>query len=458
MKKLFLIALAVMLLIRCDEPLEPVEAKNLRISAWQHGADFHFAGLPIFFAVQENRHPFNSINIDVDRWNFGDVESTEATVYHTFHFPGDYKISVTTDNGKGYKDTTLHIMPRLSLIGSKSKSENGKFIFKHPTSGYTTIHTENSGSSVDLWCFLTTTTGFDSIRTTKYDWGYSTPHLVFMNKNNNIVMARESYLTEYDHSGRMIRQTFQPSSWFPTTWIETANGYQFAGYFYTGMLRVAKFNNSLELVEEIHIDLQRDGYYANTYYLESEDVLRVHYAMNTGQANPPRLLVRRTVSGTVQFEKSYSGDLAPSMSYKLSTGYLLAGVQSHESAGTQNFLFHRVNENGDILWTLESPVESVYPQYIHGPKMKVLEKDNAIYIFFDNQKGMKINSDGQVIWLKRFGINADTFNDALINDSGNFVLLGSHQFDYLEQNYTNEYAKRDLSLMEIDKDGNIVQH
>src|SRR5688500_6705186 len=136
MKKGVLLLAAAVILIRCEEPLETIPQKDLRISAWQHDADFLFSGLPVFFALQTgSSSPFSELVSNIESWNFGDGEkSAEPTVYHTFHFPGKYRVSVISNDGKGYKDTTLQISPRFSVIGSKNTSENGKFLFERPAS------------------------------------------------------------------------------------------------------------------------------------------------------------------------------------------------------------------------------------------------------------------------------------------------------------------------------------
>jgi len=50
----------------------------------------------------------------------------------------------------------------------------------------------------------------------------------------------------------------------------------------------------------------------------------------------------------------------------------------------------------------------------------------------------------------------DVFNCALKNTIGNFVLLGSRQFDNEMIGSTLDYNKRDLIIIEIDKHGEII--
>jgi hypothetical protein len=460
MKNIILFSL-FLILLGCNDPLEPaVTSKKIGIHAEQRGSDFLFARLPIDFYSSSYPDSYFDFPFPIKgTWTFGDGKSSDQSYAgHTFDFAGTYKVSFTSGEGPEYKDTTVVVHPPLSLIGSKKTGENGQFLFSHPVSGYTVIHTRNTGSSVEDWMALSTSAAFDSVRSAEIPFSaYSTVADAFLNNNNNLVVVN-GLIWEIEHSGKVVKQAGTGGvAWTPKCGIQTTNGYQFAGWHFQGKkIHVARFNADLEKTTETDIDVTREGYYVTNFYIESEDILRLHYVKDTGRENPPRTLVRMNVSGAVLLEQSYSEDYPIGSSFQLTSGYLLAGVRTINYGSEGTYVFTKIGQAGDVEWTVTSLQENSYAQYMHSGKIRVIENNSFIYVFFDNQKGMKISSAGELIWSKRFGIEADTFNDALMNKTGNFVLLGSHQFDYRTFEYTTDYQKRDLVLTEIDQNGNIV--
>jgi hypothetical protein len=304
---------------------------------------------------------------------------------------------------------------------------------------------------------LSTSASFDSVRSAEIPFSaYSTVADAFRNNNNNLVVLNE-LIWEIEYSGKVVKKVNTGGgAWTPRCGIQTTNGYQFAGWQFQGKIHVARFNADLEKTTETDIDVTREGHYVTNFYLESEDILRLHYVKDTGSENPPHTLVKMNVSGAVLLEQSYSEDCPIGSSFRLTSGYLLAGIRTINYGSEATYVFTKIGHAGNVEWTATSPQESSYPQYIHSGAIRVIEHNSFIYVFFDNQKGMKISHAGELIWSRRFGISADTFNDALMNETGNFVLLGSHQFDYSKFEYTTDYHKRDLVLIEIDQNGNIV--
>jgi PKD repeat protein len=438
------------LLISCSEPVG-FNATKLPVEATQRSSSFLFAGLPVEFRAEfsPQAHPTG--------WSFGDGKSSDgAMADHTYDFPGSYNVSALLDNRKYVADTNIVISPRLNLIGSKTTSENGKYIFEKASSGYSIIHTLNSGSSVEDWMLVSTTETFEVAGSSKlaFDW-YADVFDVIVNSEGNIVMLVDGYIKEINRNGLLLREVGFGGPWTPIRILETSNGYLVGGFHFDGTLRMGRFNDNLEKLSEVQTQFIREGFEMNEFCMESDNVLRLHYYESGGMENPSRLFVKTDIAGNVLFEKPYSPALAPGRSYRLTSGYLLQGGRS--SSGTGEFVFTRVDDAGEVMWSLTSRMESQYPGYVHSGRLTIIEDGAFVFIFFDNQKGMKVNSStGEVKWLKRFGTAYDTFDHAIKNGAGNFVILASHQFDYTNFEYTPEYNKRDLMLLEIDTDGYIV--
>jgi hypothetical protein len=454
MKKCLIVGVLACLLFGCEDSVEPVDEKAIRIHFSQHNSSFLFAGLPAYFSVSDPTSPVFYYPPNVNLWTFGDGKSSsEISTYHTFDFPGKYKVSVFTDDGKGYKDTMLQVTPKFALIGSKTSTENGKFIFPNPTSGYTIIHTLNKNSSSDQWWMLSTSPGFDSLQSHKLPFeSYSTVVSAFVNKRGNVVIVNER-LWEFDHIGGVINSVYLPGGFYPSSTLELEDGYLITGRDFNGNPQLRRYDNSMTLVSDAPIDVTRAGYTVYALYFESERIVRIHY-VETGRSNSPFTVVRRTLDGEVLFEKSYDSTYPARTSYALSTGYLLAGTRATPDTNDATNVFTKIDKNGQVEWSFESRIET---QYSHSGRIRVLEDVGSVYLFLDNQKGFKVASDGTILWSKQFGISEDTFNDALINKSGHLIILGAHQYDYIMHDYTNSYEKKDLSLIAVDKDGNIVE-
>ena len=62
--------------------------------------------------------------------------------------------------------------------------------------------------------------------------------------------------------------------------------------------------------------------------------------------------------------------------------------------------------------------------------MQVFDIDGSVYLFYDHMYGLRIDSNGKIAWQKRFTFLDDQLNAVVYNNAGNFVMMGTHQYDY----------------------------
>jgi hypothetical protein len=454
MKKHLLFIVAFLCVAQaCTEEETPAQSgKTVTIKASQHGSSFLFAGLPVFFSTFKDSYSFDPIK----EWSFDDgSKSTDQTVSHTFNFPGSYRIVASMHEGLRSKDTLIQIAPRLTVFGNKKAVENGKFIFQDNEGLYRIVYTYDTGTSDNYWNLLSLSPQFDSISSRAFPFGWNTEaHAAFINKSNNLTILNEK-LWEVDKAGNVLKSVYLDIR--AGRIIETANGYLLAGLdFNLTKILVANYDNAGVKGKEFELNFGREGYDMSSYEFENSTILRINYTEMSNAENRKHVLVRKNFLGQVISEREYPSTIPITDIVNLSSGYLFTGVESQTYGYDLTYVFTKVDRDGEVEWSIKSPLEQLYPTYTHSGQITVIEDDSFIYVFYDSQKGLKVSKSGDVIWAKRFGLSTDTFDSAIKNKAGNFVLLGSHQFDYINNEFTNSYEKRDLVVIEIDSKGNIV--
>jgi hypothetical protein len=447
MKRYLIYLLVIMLTeISCTDHSELPGGFEASISVRQYGCDFIYAGLPARFQTDGNYYNYPQIQT---QWNFGDGTISNGVFFdHTFLFPGRYRVTLSTQNPAFTTDTFIVVNPALRRIGTINRAENGKTIVEDPVSGYHIIHSASNGSSNDPWNFLSVSSSFDSLRSKELVLStFPGAQDIITTSTGSILLLGES-LWEFDKSGNMINKSRSYTA-NQIDVIETTEGYKTVGFNF-----VYTYNKSLEKISEAPMDMEREGYMTTDIAFESPDLLRVIYT-HRSSSNAPQLLTRTNLQGDIISEIELSQDGRVSKSVTLSSGIVLKGKFVDEYSFEEGYIFKKINDQGLQEWSFTSSVSLLYPTLGIG-QIDVYEVDDFTYIFFDVVRVMKISKNGELVWAKQFGTSYDTFNSAIRNRKGNFVIMASHQFDYETFTYTADYAKRDLSFIEIDLDGNII--
>jgi hypothetical protein len=436
-----------------EEDSEP-KGQSLSINVTQAGMDYLFAGLPISFRISPENYSYN--DAWSVQWYFGDGNTaTSNGLYHTYYFPGTYKVTALTENPHTSLDTLLTVLPERKRIGESSASENGKYLYENPNGGYNVIHTWNAGSSSDTWKFLQVTSSFDSAKTEPLAFGsYPNVKKMFVNSRGNLMILEEN-LWEFDRSGAVINKGWNTN--FLLDIIETENGYVAAGYQTTTTLKVIRFDSDLNVIDEKTLDIHEEGFVPTSFALENGGRIRMMYIEDSLSEFRLTKMVLRQLDGERLAEKDFEIDEPVTYSTPMSSGTLYRGISVVNSpVQFPEHLLVKTDLDGIEEWTIRISITDPNFGYQHDSEIDVQEVGDHIYIFSSALMVAKMTKTGQLLWHKQYGTGYDTFNSVIRNSRGNFVMLGSQQFDYATREYTNEYWKRDLVFLEVDPDGNVV--
>jgi len=329
-------------------------------------------------------------------------------------------------------------------------------LYQDPTLGYRVVYTWNRNSSIEAWRFLQVTSSFDSVKSNELSFAtYAAPQKLFINSAGNLV-AIEEFLWEIDGSGKVVNKSKTYTDFLGDI-VETETGYLAAGFkFSETNLALINFDKSFEVISEYSLNIQEEGYLPTSYILEPEGRIRLLYYENSGADPRARKMALRHLDGDRLTEKNFDIDKPVSKSISLPSGTFYYGTYSGEYSGPEEYTFVKTDVAGNEQWSFRFPIGLPYYGYQHDGRIEAHEVGDFTYIFFDVMRVAKISKTGELVWLKQYGTSHDSFNSAIQNASGNFVMLGSQQFDYDEHSYTTDYLKRDLVFMEIDLNGNVI--
>ena len=189
-------------------------------------------------------------------------------------------------------------------------------------------------------------------------------------------------------------------------------------------------------------------------YFKSPDIVNVHYFREGASyfEMTEMLVCSRRFSGETIFEKTYESS-SNNKVLKVTDGYLYVSTTPDDGTGFYYYRYTKVNEKGNVEWTAYNPWSTQY-EAINNISLQAFDIDNSVYLFYDNMYGLRIDSSGNIVWLKRFTFLDDQLSSVVFNNKGNFLLMGTHQYDYNGNGLTDESA--DLIFLEIGTDGKIV--
>lgn len=88
--------------------------------------------------------------------------------------------------------------------------------------------------------------------------------------------------------------------------------------------------------------------------------------------------------------------------------------------------------------------------------MVIKELGGFIYLFYDNMRCIKLNQDGAVIWDRYYYPKIARLSGVEITKDGDFIMIGTRQFDTVTNEVTGDHAKTDLIFLKITSDGQRV--
>lgn len=422
-----------------DEDGAPVHSNDVSMSFSGHGYDDLFAEYPI--TMHPTPQSYSRENFTY-KWQMGDgTESTEVNPTHTYTTPGVYTIRLTV-SAKRYRDSTITIHPKPLLLGETISHDDGKFIYQDKNGNYQILFSKDSdwklvNLSVDYKTLSTKSLLLDASRTLS---------TMFINKNGNLIGLDES-LWEIDVEGNIVMEKY---AWvpgiIPPNLIEGNNEYYYVGG--GNDITVLRHVNGEGDAISVQPIGNSKGWTAVNGEFEMPDMARIHYLNSNGN----QVLWKGKISGETIFEKEFEGSRR-SRSFKVQGGYLCIGLLIDDLDSYHFYVYTMMNDQGEIIWTTYNPWPT-YDTYWEQFPVQVISTEGFVYVFYGNMHGVKLDSNGNIVWLKRFTFPDDRFKAVTINDKQNFVLLGTHLYDFNGDAYVDD--RGDVIVLEINPDGNIV--
>ena len=437
----------------CSDEPSAAEVNLVRIQYVALESEFLFAGSPVRFGVPSFYDSPSNIPCE---WHFGDGESSnESYPTHTYTFPGTYRITVIADLGKKFsRDTLITILPPPKVFGAKTSKETGIFLYQDKSDYYRVLYTSEDYSA-PRFGLMALTPELDSVYGKKFPFAWdqwTVPPIV--NAQENLVVLNNQFW-RFDLTANLLgKQTVQRHDVAPRL-KENVGEYDLTTTNYnSSLVFIDHLNTQGELTDHQQYDVSQAGYEYAGVTLKGTDQLLLHYR-KPGISNtlPTTLVSKRKLNGEVLFEKEYKlsaiFDIIP-----LSSGYVYSAEAffnfNGNPAGPEAWhVSTRVDENGEVLWQVDNASMQGRGYGIgYGPPLQVLELDGFTYIFQENMIGTKVDPDGKVVWSRFLGSTRyNILNMAIVNSKKNLVLLGSQDGEY-----------SNLTLMEIDQNGNQVSH
>lgn len=378
---------------------------------------------------------------------FGNLENAEpGTYFHVYEQPGQYNVVVAYDDGTTIADTTIVIHPAIRTLGIKTDRRDPLFI-KQSATDYQVVFdllTDFSpGHQAGMYnvssdFFVTGTIQFDGLNTSP------TEMLAALTSTGNLAVydGFPGY-SEYQKAdgGHIYTQALSPR--FPDVRTLTVlSDKTYIAWDSSGYRRLTVINpNGMEIrsfqVMKVPDNTTTPGYFSFT---NTENL--ISFFNSTGGSKKTNLFVH-DYAGVLKLEKTY--DFHIFGVYPVANGYILV---TSSAAGT-NTEVKKTDLLGNILWTIVDD-DAVGKSFFNA--------DGNTYSFQGKfMNGVKIDPQGNIVWKKSFATSGDTFKSAVLNKDGNFVLVGSRTIDPVDPESSPE-DYRDVIIMEIDKDGNIVDH
>lgn len=450
MKKLkFLFIACTLFLLSCEN--EEVKYRDLKIDVKiqpHNSAGFIFKNVPVKFSCDLADTTIQFPDFDI-LWNLDDGNfSTERNFYHTYSENGSYSPSIKINDGENeiilsnynfhFKVTSYPI-----VIGESGINEKGKYIFKNGLN-YSIIYTLSSGSNVDELYLLVIDNQYNELSKTKMEVDAPSEIISsFINTSGNIVLITDNYFYEYSRSGTLIKSVLKSKKY--NSVINQSSGYS-AIVTENNNIRVDLLDFNFNIIETKLIKFNETN---NQILDEDQNEIGNYYILSTSEYEGNNFLYELDNQGNIikkidvnitSIEKAYSSQI----------GIYVIGKNENY------FLIYSINDYFD---------EYSYNTYYYSYNNKIYFDVNIqTSIFLDCNSNILIYSNMQFTYLDnsnydimRFGCNYDVFNDAIRNDAGNFILLGTKQEVIDEMATTKEY-NTDLLLIEVDNEGNPIEN
>ena len=190
-----------------------------------------------------------------------------------------------------------------------------------------------------------------------------------------------------------------------------------------------------------------DGGYIVAGYINSTD--------DTSNENGHMEIIKLNSDGTIEWERSYSGDGKEEARYvqEVSDGYIVSGTTSSFGSAYTDIWVLKLAQDGTVIW------EKRYGGAYGENGYKILPTSDGGFIIGGDTLSygagsgdlwlIKINDTGSIEWQKVYGGSSyDYFENLIITSDGGYLLMGITQ-SFGAGGY-------DIWLLKIDSSGNVV--
>jgi PKD repeat protein len=435
----------LIVLLGCNDDQPPLYLNVTGIEFEAHGSHDHFAEVLIEFhpSLIPVFNPDRPVEAPYCKWTFGD--GTEAEGFyatHTYTQVGTYTVELFVDDGeKQYYDTTITIHSAPILKRENETSEQGKFLFQAENGDYQVLYSQG-----EVWKFLTITKDEEILNRKSISLNASRDFSSMRITKNGHLAGIDDHFWEIDMNGNVLHNKL----------IDDKNLLRYLTEDDAGLYYIIEEDGA----KIVHLDSER-----NSTTLSVPGTNKPEYKIAGGQFIPPdrvRLNYKHqdpvlpfydwmgTTAGEKMFERyNVYGDQYWSVS--LPDGYL--NVVMISDFGQRVYYYSKVNLQWQQSWPSDMNIEP-YNNPSQEMPVEAFSKDGFTYIFSGNMNGVKIDSNGNTVWNKRFTYPFDRLNSVVINNKQNFVLLGTH-YQYTDD-YISPSGPTELITVEVDQNGNIV--
>ncbi|WP_436516370.1 hypothetical protein [Ekhidna sp. To15] len=191
--------------------------------------------------------------------------------------------------------------------------------------------------------------------------------------------------------------------------------------------------------------IEVDNYTHYQSYFASESSFFTFLTETDGTSNI-NLLSGLTLSNE-NFLNHYKENLYINNIWPVSDGWLISSPNSDDTIDGK--LLTMLSPSGTIEWSISTYTRST------GSSIDLLEQDNHYYVFLDNLRVIKMTKEGGIVW-DHYYYGSNSIFHAVTEKNGLFYLVGSRQIDPITKTPSYDSRDRDLVVIVVDQDGNIV--
>ncbi|CAD5277028.1 MULTISPECIES: hypothetical protein [unclassified Imperialibacter] len=180
------------------------------------------------------------------------------------------------------------------------------------------------------------------------------------------------------------------------------------------------------------------------YFFLGEQRVATYYV---NEDNSRSLIMASQIGGDFEFVHYFQPFVSVNGLNSISNGEFI--INSYKSQENKIAIIG-VDASGVVNWTRQINMDVIYNRERFDFRIRVLELNGFIYVFFDNMRCVKFSLQGALVWDKYFYATSAQFREVLATPSGEIVMLGTRQMDDPTIDYL---LQTDVIAIKINADG-----